>query len=386
MLLYMVSDANRSGYRHLMRAFWDDAAAHGLALPTEEPISGPSFCEARKKLSSELLSDLLYAVAWPSADDPDSDARRWRGRRVFAVDGTKINLQRCGELNDAFGTPEGAYCPQVLLSVLVDVCARIPMDLEVSGFATSERVHLEKLLTSLDRGDVVVLDRGYPSHALLQSLSRQGIDFLIRLPSSHTFRAVDDLVEDGSTDRMVTIDPPESDSPDWRAIRTRIVRLTSPSGEDSFFFTSLPRTEFSRDDLATLYHMRWEAEEFYKLLKSDYIGQRQYRSRTASGIIQEIHAGVLFLAIARVCATAATQVVDPELEEQVSQKGAVLAIAAFLTRLLLSPTPELRQRALSSVLVRIATTRDRRRPGRASPRRSFKPTPKWAPYGRRGGA
>lgn len=260
------------------------------------------------------------------------------------------------------------------------------MDLEVSGFSTSERAHLEKLLLNLEKEDVLVLDRGYPSHDLLQSLTRQGIDFLVRLPSSHTFGALDDFVADGSVDRMVTIAPPDSACPTWRNVSTRMVRITNANGERSYYITSLPKAEFSRGDIAELYHMRWEAEEFYKLLKSDYIGQRQHRSRTSAGVIQEIHASVLLLAIARLCVTVASNVEDLTSDEQLSQKGAVLTLASFLTRILLGPTQESKQHAFSCAMTRIAGIRERRRRGRASPRRSFKPTPKWTPLGRRGGA
>ena len=38
LLLYMVGDAGRSGYRHLLDAFWDEARSYGLELPTDKPV------------------------------------------------------------------------------------------------------------------------------------------------------------------------------------------------------------------------------------------------------------------------------------------------------------------------------------------------------------
>jgi hypothetical protein len=75
--------------------------------------------------------------------------------------------------------------------------------------------------------------------------------------------------------------------------------MRAPDGVESFFITTLRRSDFSRRQLRELYHMRWEAEEFFKLLKSPYIGQGQFRSKSPVGIKQEIHALVLYLAVAR---------------------------------------------------------------------------------------
>lgn len=381
LLLYMVADGNRRGYRHVLRAFWDDAISHGLPLPCDEPISAPSFCEARHKITVDLLRELLYEITGPSASGHDIGQRRWRGRRVFAVDGTKINLQRDPDLERAFGVPNGAHCPQLLLSVLVDVCARIPMDLEISGFASSEREHLARMLTGFEGGDILVLDRGYPSYDLFQSLSDAGADFLVRVSGSHSFPVVDEFRESGATDEVRTLYTVYGSDEEEGPQRVRLIRIEGPNDEESFFITSLAKAQFSRADLAELYHMRWEAEEFFKLLKSSYVGQGQYRSKSASGIIQEIHASVLFLAIARLCTSvAAGQIEDPE--QMPSQKGAVLALAAFLTRILLDPDQRRACAALTSAIERIARTPEKRRPGRSAPRRSFQPVPRWGPRGR----
>jgi len=281
LLLYMVADGNRRGYGLLLDGFWDEARSYGVELPTEAPISAPSFCTARRKITSEHLRHMLHEVAG-SLDTTFGSSARWCGKRVFALDGTKINLQRGQELEAAFGVPKNCYCPQVLVSVLLDVCALAPVDVEISPFASSEREHLFAILPSLASGDVLVLDRGYPSHGVLQALVSGDIDFLIRMPASHSFAAIDSLRASGADDGLFLIDPPEGSPADWTPIEVRVVRLQNSNGEESFFFTSLRRSEFSRSKLRELYHMRWEAEEFYKLLKSSYIGQGQFRSKSAA--------------------------------------------------------------------------------------------------------
>lgn len=378
----MIADSSRRGYRLLLENFWDEARSLGLPLPQEDPVSAASFCEARHKIKTDLFRKLLQHV-WKLLGRDFDDAIRWHGRKVFAVDGTKINLQRHEDLTREFGVPEGAHCPQVLVSSLFDVCAKVPVDLRVDSFAANERAHMLDMLHHLSEGDVLVLDRGYPSHEVLQTLCKAGIDFLIRVPSSNTFEAIDLFRDMDGVDYRLFIEPPPASPPDWKPLWLRVVKLTNDEGEDSYFITSLKGNEFSRKDLRELYHMRWEEEEFYKLLKSDYIGQGQFRSRSPSGVVQEIHAQMLFLSMSRylLMQAATTHGCDPS---EVDRKGAVLSVAAYVTRLFLEADADDLLDALHTLLKRMARYRYRKRDRRSFPRRSFKPTPKWGAQGRRG--
>jgi len=170
MLLFMVADANTRGYELLLKGLWDEARDHGLPMPTVRPITAAAFCEARPKVTPRLLRRMVHEVATHAFEDTRA-SHLWRGRRVFALDGTKINLQRGSDLHRAFGTPHDAHCPQLLLSVLLDVCAKHPVDFEIAPFASDERAHLLAMLPSLAEGDLLILDRGYPSHEILQVLS-----------------------------------------------------------------------------------------------------------------------------------------------------------------------------------------------------------------------
>ena len=384
LLLYMIADAGRRGYRHLLPAFWDEARSFDLPLPTRDPVSAPSFCAARHKITSEQLHHILREVATTSLDTAFGAARRWHGRRVFGVDGTWLNLQRGDELARAFGVPEGAHCPQAMMSVLLDVCAKAPVDLRVAPFASSERDHLLAMLPSLQPGDIVVLDRGYPSHEVLQELVGAKVDFLIRVPATHTFGLIDDLRESRGNEYLYWLDPPQGSPPDWKRLKLRAVRLRGPSGETSYFITTLWRESFSRAELRKLYRMRWEAEEHFKLMKGPYIGQGQFRSKTAAGVEQEIHALNLFLLIARVLMATVSKDTGAE-PSTLSKKAAVLGLAAYVTRLFLCADSERAERELRALLERVSRTREKQRRRRSFPRVSYRPRLRWGPSGRCGG-
>ena len=382
-MLYMIADANRRGYQLLLHGFWDEARSHSLPLPTERAVSAAAFCKARRKITPDLLRQLLQLVRGQFARE-FGDTSRWHGRRVFAVDGAKINLQRDPDLEEAFGVPEGAHCPQILVSTLYDVCAKLAVDLRVAPYGSCERQHMLEMLEHLEPGDVLVLDRGYPSHATLRALDEAGVDFLFRVPASNSFNAIDTFRESGGEDYRVLIDPPKGSPKEWVALNLRAVKLTNHDGEESFFLTTLRRTDFSLADIRELYHMRWEVEEFYKLAKSDYIGQGQFRSKTATGIVQEIHALTLFLSISRYLMAMAAEVDDRDVDE-IGQKAAVLATADYVVRIFLQDDEKVALQRLRDLLSRIAELRYKKRPGRSFTRRSFKPSRKWGPDGRRGG-
>lgn len=380
----MVADANRRGYEPVLDAFWDEALAARLTLPQAERVSGAAFCKARRKIPPGAIRTLVHRVAAVSESRFGQRMRWLNDRRVFAVDGSKINLQRSKALADAYGVPAGAYCPQLLLSTLFNLISKVPHDAVVAPFAASEREHLLCHLDHLRPGDVLVLDRGYPSFELLSTLLARGIDFVIRVPTSHTFRAIDDFIASGGNDYRLLIAPPQA-GPARAAdpIELRALRVKGPHAEPTVLVTSLRQVECSRKQVAALYRERWQIEEYYKLIKGDFLGQRQFHSKSPAGVEQEVFAVALYVGITR-CLMAAAAPRNGVPYASLSPKSGTLGLAAYVVRLLLTSDADALCQLLDRLLCRIARTRYRKRPGRHHPRRSFKPHPKWGPQGRRG--
>ena len=83
-------------------------------MPLPQPVSDAAMCKARPKVD-ETVFQQFHAEILRCADQPGP---AWLGHRVFAVDGSKLNLPR--PLRDAgYTTPsEQAHYPQGLLSCL----------------------------------------------------------------------------------------------------------------------------------------------------------------------------------------------------------------------------------------------------------------------------
>lgn len=384
LLLFMAGDSGRRGYGHLLDEFWDEARRSDIALPCEEPVSAAAFCKARRKLKPALLSSLLTRVG-DAITEKHEASLLWHGRRVFAVDGMRHNVQRDDDLTEHFGVPHGGHCPQMLVSTLYDVIGKFPCAATIAPTASCERQELLKMIGHLNKGDVLVLDRGYPSFEVLQALTDAGIEFVIRVPKSGTFEAIQVFQESGGKDYRVLVHPsPAEARAGVESLELRTVRIDVGADDPWLLLTSLRRCEITRSLMGEIYHLRWEIEEFYKLLKSDYFTQRQFHAKSAVGIEQELRAQFLFAAIARLLMANAVAGSDTP-HQRLSPKSAILAVATGIIRLLLCDCPDQRLDHHASLLRRLARHFVKRRPGRSYPRRSFKPGPRWNSKGKVGG-
>ena len=188
LLLFLVADAGRRGYQALLDAFWDECRSFDLPLPTERPVSVSAFCQARMKIEPDLIRRLLHDFVLSFEAQHGQDFRL-KGHRVIACDGSKVSVRRSDELWDALGGPKGGHCPQMLLSTLCDVLSGVALDVAVAPTDCSERAELLGMLDQLRAGDILVLDRGYPSREIFSELRRRGIHFVIRNPASRSYLA-----------------------------------------------------------------------------------------------------------------------------------------------------------------------------------------------------
>ncbi len=100
-------------------------AAAGVALPQDEPPAASTACAAREK-PDEAAFRRLHAGILASAPE----ATPWKGRRILAVDGSRITLPR--ELAErGCRVAEGAHPPRGMVSVPCRLRDRIPVDFDL---------------------------------------------------------------------------------------------------------------------------------------------------------------------------------------------------------------------------------------------------------------
>ena len=379
LLLHLIAKGRDVGYQLLLEEFWSDAELAAVQLPQAMPVSAAAFTKARKKLKSETLRSLVLTAA--EAFERELGAHhRFRGRRVFAIDGTWISTQRGWALLDEFDKSSKGHVPQLKATLLFDVLARIPIDAAITKFASNERTHAIELIEKhLRPGDVVLLDRGFPSRELLARLRELKIDFVIRVKTKSTFKCVRSFIDNRRLEGVVDLGTDDTRF-DVRIVRRPAIRKKKL--ESCVLFTSLSAERFEAKSLFDLYRKRWEIELFFRLQKGSYLGHNQFHAKTPDGVRQEIYTLFLFMILTR-STMAAAAIAHGVPYKRLAQKRAIRAVVRELVGILrysrLSDARARLERLFEHIARHLEPVRKR-----SCPRRSFKPQPRWTPTGRFG--
>ncbi len=233
----------------------------------------------------------------------------WHGMRTLAVDGTRLLLPNHASVKKEFGQHNfgpKADSPRsmALASMLYDVLNQITIDAQIAPYSESEGDLLSKHLDKIKKGDLLLLDRGYPCFWLLFMLKARGIEFCVRLKDNWWLK-VKEFVESDEKERIVTFSLPKKDRSKLAAyphmqnttITCRLIKVELKSGEKEILCTSLTDAEkYLYEEFESLYHYRWNEEEAYKLLKSR-IELEDFSSKTARGIKQDFHSKMFLMTL-----------------------------------------------------------------------------------------
>lgn len=184
-------------------------------------------------------------------------------KRILAVDGTVISINKCINLRQDFDTTNtGSYC-KGYLTVIYDVMERIPIAARLDPVCR-ERAALMDLSDHINPGDILILDRNYysgGSEGLFNFFDSKGIKLLCRLSNANkTIMKMkgDDIIftHDSVTARKITFVLPQK----------------KESGEETLqtytFVTNLSKECYPVEHIKHTYHQRWDIEEFFKTLKT----------------------------------------------------------------------------------------------------------------------
>ena len=305
LILRMTWSKSSEGYGAALSDLWSRCSNSKLILKKKTPVSTSSFCEARLKLDEDIFRDINQAVA----DDYEAirSSKFWNGHRVFAVDGSIIDLPRSLVKHGYALRSEKSYYPQGLLSCAYNVKTGIPYHFEMTSHK-NERFCAAAHLKSMKEGDVVVYDRGYFSYALLYYHLRAGIHGIFRIKSTHNFPEIQSFIDSGARDRIVEIFPSHRETrrailirnPDIsiKPLRARILKVMV--GEQAYYFAStLFDSKYRPSSFADVYQMRWSIEELYKIAKN-HIAFEDFHSKTDRGVKQETYAMLLLVTLSRI--------------------------------------------------------------------------------------
>jgi hypothetical protein len=402
MLIFrLVTSKNSQSYGSTIDELWESCGSLGITLPQRESIAASSFCSARRKLDEGIFKTINSRIINAAADAKGAEDLLWLGHRLFAVDGSKLNLPRA-LLQEGYALPcAGLHYPQGLLSCLYALKLQVPFDFELSSHA-DERLSAVQHLRVLQPDDVVVYDRGYFSLALLYQHQSRGVHAIFRL-QSNAWPAVTSFLASAETDsiiemplsyrvqRRIALDSGATATKmSMRCVKYAIKGVTFCLGT-----TLRDADTYSIAALADVYHARWGIEELYKTSKRT-IGLEDFHAKTERGVKQEVYAHFALITMARLFANSSDTLLNdfskrpegssagkaaPFARVKTNFKNCLHVLARSFEQLLMMP--ESAWRAVQSAFAFIAERSQRVRAGRSYPRRSMRPRSQWRAHGKR---
>lgn len=398
-ILKLVLSKNQQGYKSLLNELWESPE---ISVDQDRPVAASSICEARQKLPATIFTVLNRSILFER--EQSNALPLWCGHRVFAVDGSKINVPH-ELLSQGYRAPnKGQYYPQGLMSTAYHLGSGLIYDCLLSK--GSERCSVIEHMDTLLAGDVLVLDRGYFSYLVLYCATKKGIHLICRLQSGSMNKEIQAFWESELMDTTITYKPSyhveralkkQGHKLDFNPIKLRLFKYKI--GDELYVCaTTLIGKQYPLSEFPRVYHGRWGIEELYKISKQ-FVQVEDFHGKSERGVKQELYGHVLLINIARIFELESNKQLPPpsindaqketKLKEsywqdfcgeiqrmKVNFKNCLLVIGRFLEKLLLSIEPE-KFSWLSKILSSISRVRQRVRAGRHSPRQSKKPTNDW---------
>jgi hypothetical protein len=286
-----------------------------------------AYCQARQRLPVAFFHRLHRAALGPGRALLDRDrSARWRGHRVFLLDGSSFSMPDTAELRQEFGQPagqaEGCGFPTAHLLAQFDLAHGFLIRAVPAPCHTHDMAHAALMHRDLAAGDVLLGDRAFCSYAHLALCARRGLRAAFRahqrliisfrprrrhagpgkvgpqeagLPRSRWVKRL------GREDQVVEYFKPR-ERPEWltaeqyealpgsvlvRELRFRVRIPGRRTRVVTVVTTLLDAERYPAKALAELYGRRWQVEVNLRHLKRT-LGLDVLRCQTFAGVMKEL--------------------------------------------------------------------------------------------------
>jgi len=269
-----------------------------LGLPVQRiRRTGPSgISQARSRVGAEPLRRLYEELVEPVAVERTRGAW-YRDWRLVSLDGSTFDVADEVVNAEAFGRPGASRgksgFPQLRFVSLVESGTHVLFGAEQGPYTVSEIELARSVVTRLRPQMLCLADRNFYGFALWSQAADTGAELLWRMKSNAVLPCRQRL-EDGSY--LSKIYPTTKDRRhDRRGRDVRVVEYTLEGVEDPeplyrLLTTILDPTAAPAQELAALYHERWEIETAFDELKTHLRGRGiVLRSKTPELVRQEFY-------------------------------------------------------------------------------------------------
>lgn len=268
------------------------------------PLTGEAVCIARKKIlptafsaMNKLVCDEFYRIA---------EVKLWHGHRLFAVDGSTLELPEVPELVTHFGREKDNFHRTPILariSQIYDLLNEIIYSSEIAPYKSSEKAAAIKHMQHLKPSDLVLYDRNYPSKEFLVLHKKLKLQYCMRTPI-HSWLCVREFLASGEKDAIIEL---KSDRTlrkfikhydvDEQPIKLRLLKIDIGGDQPEVLMTSLlDQEKYDYSEFKALYFLRWGVEtSFCRLKEASAI--EAFSAKSVEGIKQDFYGRILFYSI-----------------------------------------------------------------------------------------
>ena len=300
-----------------------DKALFNQFSGTGDVPTASALCKQRAKLKPEgmqyLFNSLVRTLASPFP-------KLWKGKwRVLAVDGTDTNVAYDPSLDSYVKNGDGDGYNQLHVNCMYDVFGQYYCGCLIQPKGKTNEPGAARIMignTEFKEKTILMGDRGYGSLNLMETIKRkENLEFVIRVKENYikeikclelkeqdvdiSFEIVTrqtkenrKRIEEGACKYLSGRSKYGKDKKDvaWDfedgvMMSIRVVRFQLSSGNWETLVTSLPRNEYSLEDLKELYHARYQIEYGFRYLKYS-LAMSFYHSKKEDMIKQEIYAAL----------------------------------------------------------------------------------------------
>jgi len=258
----------------------------GARLATKGAVT-----QARCRLGIEPMRLLFQRLAKP-VSDAKTPGSRYRSWRTVALDGSTLDVVDSPANAEAFGYPGASRGtsshPQIRFVSLVETGTHAPFAADVGPYSVGEVTLAKRLLPELKAGMLLLADRGFFGFDLFAQTAATKADLLFRVRANQQLDPRRRL-SDGSYLSWIYAHPNERRKGEG-GFEVRVIEYRI-DGQDEIYrlvTTILNPVQAPAEELARLYHERWEIEAAFDEIKTHLKGSHlPLRSKTPDLVIQE---------------------------------------------------------------------------------------------------
>lgn len=346
-------------------------------------VSPSAYCQARARLDLQTLRLIHGHLAW-SLDRRVPAGQLWLGRKVKIVDGTTLSMPDTAANQQCWPQPasqkEGLGFPCMKLTGIFSLASGGLEDFATGSLHQHECMLFRNLWGRLERGDVMLADRGFCSYAALGQLSQRGVDSVMRLHQARkvSFRQGRRL---GEGDRLVTWTKPAQRTEAWTqeewealpaSLPLRLIRLHVQAAGFRTKSVTLVTTltdagRYPAEEIRALYARRWTVELHFHQIKI-LLGLDILRCKSPELVEKETLVHLIAYNLIRLLMQKAAIHFHAELS-RISFKGALDTVRHFAVAIHAArATPRKQDELIDQMLAMIAADCVPARPGRSEPR------------------